>query len=215
MLIVAVTGGIASGKSVIAEVFRSRGALIDPADAAARALMSPGRPAWEAVIGRLGPDILAPDRTIDRKKLAGALFGDPDLRAFVDGVVHPLVQAERRETVARLEREGWTGIYVAESALIFEAGIERFFDRIVVAACVDAARVSRLAARDGLAPDEALRRIRAQMPDEKKRRRADYVIDTSGPMEETLAGAERVFTLLSEDAARKDRGEKLPPLNAR
>jgi len=215
MLIVALTGGIASGKSIIAEVFRSRGAVIDSADAAARELLRPGRPAWEAVVARLGPEILSPDRTIDRKKLAERLFRDPNVRAFLDGVVHPRVQAGRRETVARLEREGRARIYVAESALIFEAGVDGFFDRIVAAACDEAVRVARLAARDGLKTEEALRRIRAQWPDGEKRRRADYAIDTSGPMEETLAGAERVYALLAEDAARKDRGEKLVPFSVR
>ena len=215
MLIVALTGGIASGKAVIADVFRSRGAVVDSADASARALMAPGLPAWDAVTARLGRSILASDRTIDRKKLAEILFRDPDVRSFVNGVVHPLVQEARRETVARLEREGRTRIYVAESALIFEAGAHRFFDRIVAASCGEEIRAARLAARDGLAADDALRRLRAQMPADEKRRRADYVIDTSGPMEETLAGAERVFALLLEDAARKDRGEKLPPLTGR
>lgn len=212
MLIVALTGGIASGKSVIGEVFRSRGAVVDSADASARTLLAPGRPAWEAVVARLGPSILAADRTIDRKKLAEILFRDPEVRSFVNGTVHPLVQESRRETVAKLEHEGRTRIYVAESALIFEAGADRFFDRIVVASCDAGVRAARLAARDGLGIEEAVRRLRAQMPAAEKRRRADYVIDTSGPMEETLAGAERVFALLIEDAARKDRGAKLRPL---
>jgi dephospho-CoA kinase len=215
MLIVALTGGIASGKSVIAGIFRSRGAVVDSADATARALMEPGRPAWEAVVARLGTAVLSPDRTIDRKKLAEILFREPALRSFVNGIVHPLVQETRRATVARLEGEGRTRIYVAESALIYEAGADRFFDRIVVAACDEAARAERLAARDGLEPEEARRRIRTQMADGEKRRRADYVIDTSGPMEETLAGAERVFAFLAEDAARKGRGEKLGPLSGR
>ncbi len=213
MLIAALTGGIASGKSVIAEVFRSRGAFIDSADASARKLLSPGRPAWQAVVDRLGGEILAPDRTFDRKKLAERLFADPGVRAFVNGVVHPLVQAERVRTVSRLEAEGATSIYVAESALIFEAGVEGFFDRIVTAACGESVRVARLAERDGIAPDEALRRIRAQAPDKEKRRRADYVIDTSGSLEETRAGAGRVFARLVQDAARKAGGEKLPPLS--
>jgi dephospho-CoA kinase len=215
MLIVALTGGIAAGKTVIAEVFRSHGALIDPADASARSLLEPDRPAWRAVVGRLGPDILASDRTIDRRKLAGLLFRDPDLRAFIDGVVHPLVQAERRKTVDRLTREGRTRIYVAESALIFEAGVEDFFDRIVAAACTEETRAARLSARDGLAPEEALRRIRTQLPEEEKRRRADYAIDTSGPLEETLAGAERVFAFLAQDADLKDRLGALPSLTSR
>lgn len=215
MLIVALTGGIASGKSVIADVFRARGAEIDSADASARELMAPGRPAWEAVVGRLGPAILGADRTIDRKKLAEILFRDPEVRAFLDRTIHPLVQETRRGTVARLEREGRTDIYVAESALIFEAGVEGFFDRIVAASCEDAVRAARLAARDGLEPAEAARRIGAQLPDAENRRRADYVIDTSGPLEETLAAAGRVYVRLAEDAARKRRGEALEPLSVR
>ena len=215
MLTVALTGGIASGKSIIAEVFRSRGASLDPADATARELMAPGRPAWEAIVARLGSGILRPDRTINRKKLARTLFRDPEVRGFLDAVVHPLVQAERRKTVTRLESEGRTRIYVAESALIFEAGVAAFFDRIVAALCKESVQVERLVARDGIGLEDALRRVRAQWPHEEKKRRADYVIDTSGPVEETLAGAERVFALLLNDADRKDRGEKLRPLGAR
>jgi dephospho-CoA kinase len=215
MLIVALTGGIASGKSVVAEVFRSRGAHVDRADETARALMTPGRPAWESVVSRLGSAVLGPGRSIDRKKLAEAIFRDPGIRAFVDGVVHPLVQAERRATVARLEREGRTRIYVAESALVFEAGVAAFFDRIVVVSCPEETRIARLADRDGIGRAEAVGRIRSQMPDEEKKRLADYAVDTSGPMEETLAAAERVFSLLLDDAVRKDRGVRLVPLGAR
>jgi dephospho-CoA kinase len=215
MLTVALTGGIASGKSVIAEVFRSRGAFVDRADDAARRLMAPGRPAYEAVVDRLGPSILGPDRAIDRKSLAARLFTDAAARDFVDGVVHPRVQEERGRTVARLESEGVVRVYVAESALIFEAGAAGFFDRVVVADCPEAVRADRLAARDRLERIEALRRMRAQLSGKEKARRADYVVDTSGSVEETLAGAARVFALLLDDAGRKDRGERLPRLRAR
>jgi dephospho-CoA kinase len=215
MLIAALTGGIASGKSVIAEEFRSRGAFVDRADEAARSLMAPGRPAYETVIARFGPAILGPDRSIDRKAFAALLFSDPSARAFVDGVVHPLVREERRRTVARLESGSGPRVYVAESALIFEAGAAGFFDRVVVADCPEDIRTDRLAARDGLGRAEALRRVRAQLSGEVKAKRADYIIDTSGSLEETLAGAARVFALLLEDAGRKERGEKLPRFSAR
>ena len=216
MLTVALTGGIASGKSLVAGVFRAGGAHVDSADAAARELMAPGRPAWEAVVARLGPEVLAPeDGTIDRETLAAALFRDAGLRAWLNGIVHPLVQEERRKTVARLEEEGRTRIYVAESALIFEAGAAGFFDRVVVAACAEDVQVGRLAVRDGLDPAEALRRVRSQMPNDEKKRRADYVVETGGSASATLAGAARVFARLLEDAAGKEGGETLRPLNPR
>jgi dephospho-CoA kinase len=211
MLTVALTGGIASGKSIVAEVFRAHGCYVDSADAAARALMRPGRPAWKKVKAYFGADIFAPDRTIDRKKLAGIVFRDAAKREVLNAMTHPLVIAEQRRTVARLEKAGRTKIYVSEAALTMEAGFDVFFDKVVVVLCARAVQVARLMARDGLGRADAARRIAAQMPAGERKKRADYIIDTSGPLEETIAQAERIYVLLLKDEAaqRRRRGSSL------
>ncbi len=205
MLRVALTGGIASGKSVVAEVFHRRGCHLHSADRAARDLMSPAGAAYPAIIERFGGAILNSDRTIDRPALAAILFGDPEARRFINGVVHPRVVAAMRAEAARLEKEGTTPIFVSEAALTIEAGLTGEFDRIVIVFCDPEIQIARLMARDGLPRDAAVERIGAQMPAEKKIKFADYLIDTSGPLEETLARAEAVCTLLFEDARRNDR----------
>jgi dephospho-CoA kinase len=200
MLRVALTGGIGSGKSVIADVFRRRGCYLYIADFAAHNLMTPEERAYPPIVERFGGTILAPDRTIDRAALSAILFNDPEARRFVNGVVHPLVIAEMRAVAARLEHEGRTRIFVSESALTIEAGLADEFDRIVVVRCDPETQIARLMARDGLTRSAALARIGAQMPVEEKIKYADFVIDTSGPLEETLARAEAVCSLLFDEA---------------
>ena len=205
MLTVALTGGIASGKSVVAEVWRARGCYIDSADAAARALMRPGQPAWKKVKAYFGPDVLAPDQTIDRNKLARIVFRDAAMREALNAMTHPLVIAEQRRTIARLKKAGRTKIYVSEAALTIEAGFDVFFDKVVVVLCPRAVQISRLRTRDAISRAEAARRIAAQMPAEEKKKRADYVIDASGALEETIAQTERIYILLLEDEAAQRR----------
>lgn len=202
MLLVGLTGGIASGKSVIASVFERRGAFLHRADEEAHRLMAPGRPAWKAVVARFGEGILAPNRTIDRRALGRIVFADRTSRRELEGIIHPWVIAAMREETERLAAEGRFKIYVSEAALIFEAGWAGFFDRIVVAYCRPEIQVRRLMERDGIPREDALRRISAQQAAEEKRTLADYVIDTSDALEDTLARAEAVWAYLLQDAGR-------------
>jgi len=200
MLTVSLTGGIASGKSVVADVLRRRGCHIDKSDDVARELMAPGRPAWQAIVERFGASILAPGRTIDRKKLGAIVFSDAAARSFLDGLVHPLVMGKKRETIARLEAEGRVTIFVSEAALTIEAGFADFFDKVVVAYCPEEVQIERLMDRDGIGREDALRRIQAQMPADEKLEYADYVVDTSGTLEDTIAQAEELYEQLRLDA---------------
>ena len=199
VLTVALTGGIATGKSVVASVLRRRGFYVDSADLLARGLMSPGRKAWREITRRFGTSILNPDRTIDRPKLAAVIFGDEAERRFVNSVVHPLVLAEKRKTVRRLEKSGRAAIYVSEAALTLEAGFAAFYDRIVVTDCPRRLQVRRLMERSGLSLAEARKRVRAQLPRAARLRQADYVIDTSGTLERTIEQSEEVADRLTED----------------
>jgi dephospho-CoA kinase len=200
VLRVALTGGIACGKSVVAKILADKGCVVYSADEAAHDLMRPGRAAWKQVVARFGSSILRPDRTIDRSALGGIVFSDPAARRFLDRLVHPLVIADQVRAVRRLEREGRSRIFVVEAALTIEAGYAGLFDRIVVVRCGRPEQVKRLRRRDGISRAAALRKIGTQMPLREKLRHADYVIDASGPVETTVDETERVYAQLVRDA---------------
>jgi dephospho-CoA kinase len=200
------TGGIASGKSVVAGLLEEKGCFVHSADKASHELMSPGRPAWKKIVARFGRDILREDRTIDRARLGPAVFSDPAARRFLDRLIHPLVLAEQERIVRRLEREGRVRIFVSEAALTVEAGYARHFDRVVVVHCAKTEQVRRLRERDGISRAAALRKIGAQMPRKEKLRHADYAIDTTGPLAETVEQTEQVFARLFQDVEFKMMG---------
>jgi dephospho-CoA kinase len=197
------TGGIASGKSVVAGLLAEKGCFVHSADKAAHELMLPGRPAWKKIVARFGRDILREDRTIDRARLGPAVFSDPSARRFLDRLLHPLVLAEQERILRRLEHEGRVRIFISEAALTVEAGFARHFDRVVVVHCGKAEQVRRLRERDGIGRAAALRKIGAQMPREEKLRHADYAIDTTGSLAETIEQTERVCARLCQDAELK------------
>jgi dephospho-CoA kinase len=199
VLRVALTGGIACGKSVVAQILREKGCVVESADAVAREITSPGRPAWKKIVRRFGERVLHPDRTLDRSRLAAILFVDAEARAFLDRLIHPLVMRERKRTVARLEKEGRTRIYVSEAALTIEAGFASFYDRIVVVHCRESVQIGRLMERGGLDLAEARKRIASQMPQAEKLRFADYTIDTSGSLAETVEQTEVLYARLAMD----------------
>jgi dephospho-CoA kinase len=210
VLRVALTGGIACGKSVVAQIFREKGCFVQSADQLAREVMSPGRLAWRKIVSRFGEEILGPDRTIHRGRLGRIVFSDPDARRFLNALVHPLVMAERKRTVLRLEREGRVPIFVSEAALTIEAGFAPFYDKIVVVHCAPEVQVSRLVGRDGISPEAARLRIGSQMPSGEKLKHANYAIDTSGSLAETVEQAERVYASLFQDCELMRLSRRMP-----
>jgi dephospho-CoA kinase len=200
VLRVALTGGIACGKSVVVRILAAKGAYIFSADEAAHELMSPGQPAWKKIVARFGPSILGADRTIDRTRLGPIVFANPAARKFLDRLVHPLVLAQQEKTARRLEREGRVRLFVVEAALTVEAGFAKHFDRVVVVHCGRDEQVRRLCARDGIGRGAALRKIGTQMSTREKLRHADYDVDTSGSLAETVEQTERLYGRLVQDA---------------
>ncbi len=203
MLIVALTGGIATGKSVVAAVLKKRGCFIHSADRVAHDLIRPARPAWRAAVAYFGRGILNPDRRINRAKLGQIVFSNPAARKFLNQLIHPLVLQKKKETIRRLEKEGRHKIFVSEAALTIESGFAPFFDRIIVVDCSKRIQVRRLMQRDGISRQEALKRIHSQLPSARKLKSADYVIDTSGTLAETAAQTERIFRALLADFRKK------------
>jgi dephospho-CoA kinase len=206
MLIVALTGGIATGKSVVAGVLKRRGCRLHSSDKAAHDLIRPGQAGWEPIVTRFGRGILAADGTIDRPKLGALIFADPADRAFLNGLLHPLVFDITRTVLRRLEAEGRVKIFVNEAALTIEAGRAEFYDKIVVTYCPPEIQIQRLMDRDGIAREAAFRKIDAQMPAEEKLSCADYIVDTTGSLEDTVAQAENLYEdlLLDYEIKRQD-----------
>jgi len=199
MLTVALTGGIASGKSVIAQVFDELGCYIHHADLVAQELTEPEKPAWKSVVTHFGETILNPDKTINRFKLGEIVFSDNKERIFLNSIIHPLVFAKKKQVIQKLRKEGTYNIFISEAALTIEAGFADFFDRIIIAFCKKDTQVTRLMERDQVSRASALKKIQSQMDPEKKAQFADYRIDTSGIIQNTIEQTEIVFRNLMMD----------------
>jgi len=198
------TGGIASGKSAVGELFVKLGAHLILADAVAHWLMEPGRPVYEEVVRRFGRKILNPDGSISRPRLAEAAFGSaggaPPRVKELNEIVHPAVIEHENEWMEEIGQRDPHAIAIVEAALILEAGTANRFDRLIVVTCHPEQRVLRFARRLGISEDaaraEVTRRMAAQMPDEEKIKAADFVIDNSGSLDATEQQVQRVFAAL-------------------
>jgi len=204
LLKLGLTGGIASGKSAVGEMFVKLGAHLIQADAIAHWLMEPGRPVYEEVVRRFGPGILNADQTINRPKLAEAAFGKaggaaPRVKELND-IVHPAVVAHENEWMEEIGERDPNAVAIVEAALILEAGTADRFDRLIVVTCRPDQRVSRFAQRMGISEEaaraEVTRRMAAQIPDEEKIKAADFVIDNSGSLGATEKQVRQVFDQL-------------------
>jgi dephospho-CoA kinase len=182
---IGITGGLATGKSLVAGLLRERGAVTFSADEAARAVVAPGSPILRRIAATFGPEYLLPDGSLDRAKLGARVFDDPDARHTLESLTHPPILEHLRSQMDAARRAGPPDAVIAvEVPLLFEAGMEDWFDKVVVVACSERAQVARLAARDGLSAEEARRRIAAQMPLAEKIARADYVVWNEAAKEE-------------------------------
>jgi dephospho-CoA kinase len=191
---VALTGGIATGKSYVRERFERLGVPTSDADTFARAVVAPGTDGLAEVVRAFGPGILDSEGALDRRRLAAIVFQEAERRKELEAIVHPAV---RRATDAWFKHlEPTVQFAIADIPLLYETGRDRDFDAVIVTACVPATQLARLVARDGLAESEARLRIAAQLPIEEKIRRADYVIRTDGSFEETDRQVNEVFDKL-------------------
>jgi dephospho-CoA kinase len=202
MLRVGLTGGLASGKSTVAALFRELGAFHVDADEIAHDLVAAGGGAREEVAARFGARVVAADGSIDRKRLAAVVFSDPRALADLNAIVHPMVREEIARRIARHE-EGLDPAPMAlvDAALLVEAGFRRDLDALVVVSCRPETQILRAVARGGLSEEEARARIAAQAPAEAKLAAADFVIDNDGPIEETARRTREVWTALLDGAA--------------
>lgn len=194
MRVLGLTGGIGTGKSLVAGMIREAGIPVVDADRISREVLEPGTPAHAEVVGRFGPEIVDPSGRIDRKRLGGIVFSDPERRALLESIVLPRIRAGIDEALARLDSEGCPAAFV-EAAMILENRREGFFESILCVWCDLPTQLRRIMERDGVSREEAMRRISSQMDASEKARRSDRVIDNSGAPGETRA---RVEELLAE-----------------
>lgn len=187
---IGLTGGIASGKSTVAAMLRELSFDVIFADEISRMLLRPGEAALHETVREFGPDILGPDGTVDRKKLAAIVFATQAKLDRLNAIIHPRVEAEMLKRFAAWEREGRSVAFV-EAALLVEAGYTRNLDGLVVTWCRPEQQMERLIAR-GMSEQDARARIAAQMPVEEKLKLATYKVDCSGSIEETRRQVEEL-----------------------
>ncbi len=199
MLRVALTGGIASGKSYVLSRFAALGIPTVDADSLVHQALAAGEPTVARVVARFGRRVLAADGSVDRKVLAAQIFKDTKARSDLESILHPEVFRRIDEWFSALPAFE-VPVAVADIPLLFETHHEGLFDRIVVTMCDAAQQIERLKERNALTEEEARQRLAAQWPMEEKAQRAHYVIDTSGPFEETDKQVQRVLAALRSDA---------------
>ncbi len=201
-LLAGLTGGIATGKSTVAMMFRALGAVVIDADALAREVVEPGEPALAEIAREFGPAVVQADGRLDRKALGAIVFADADRRRRLEALTHPAIRERFLRQLANLEARGFRGVVLFDAPVMIESGNYKNMDRLVVVVTDEATQIARLTARDGCSGEEALRKIGSQMPLAEKARLADYVIDNSGDPAATEAQVRRVFDALASQLAR-------------
>jgi len=210
VLKVGLTGGIAVGKSVVGAMFRAQGADIIQADEIAHQLMQPDEAAYQEVVRHFSAEILNPDGSVNRARLAEEAFGAAGKPARVqelNQILHPAVIRRQEEWMEQVGQRDPQAIALVEAALILEAGVAGRFDRLVVVTCRPEQRVQRWAQRlkvdEETARREVTRRMTAQLPDEQKIRAADYVIDNSGSLDQTEHQVGTIYLKLRQEAEKR------------
>jgi dephospho-CoA kinase len=205
MLIVGLTGGVASGKTMLSQALKEEGAYIIDADQIAKELVQPQQPAWNEIIREFGEDILQEDGSIHRKKLAAQVFADSKKRKRLNQILHPRIKEEMDRRTQAIGQKDPEAIVVIDAPLIVELGDHREMDKLIVVISTQTQQVERLKERDGINPEEALKILSSQMPVEEKVKWADFVIRNEGSLEETKKRVKEVFQELKKVALQKKR----------
>jgi dephospho-CoA kinase len=205
LLKVGLTGGIATGKSLVGGMFAELGVHTIDADEIAHDLMRPGERVYDAVVQRFGQEILNSDGTVNRARLAELAFDQKRPRIYeLNSIVHPAVIERQQQWMESIQRREPDAIVMLEAALLLEAGLRRKFDRVIVVSCKPQQRIDRWEKRLNVdsetARREVTRRMMAQAPDEAKIQAADYVVDNSGTVEETRKQVQKIHEALLSQA---------------
>jgi dephospho-CoA kinase len=198
-MVLGITGGIASGKTTVAQAFQALGAVVVSADVLAREIVRPGTKALQQIAEYFGCQVLREDGTLNRQLMADMVFDDDQARMALNGITHPAIAALARTRLREAE-QGGAALVIYDAPLLFEVGADRQVDKVLVVKVDAEVQLARLMARDGINRQQALARIAAQMPQEEKVARADFVIDNSGTAKETQVQVRSLMERLSSGA---------------
>lgn len=200
-LLVGLTGGMGSGKSTVASMLAKCGANVIDADQICRQLVEPDKPAWKEIVDTFGPDILSPDRTLDRQRLANRVFKDLAAKASLESILHPRVFVEERRTFDAIKALEPDAVVVLDAALLIESGNYRNVDKVVVVSCPEEEQVRRVSGSGKFSVNETKERLRSQMPLTKKLKHADYVIPNESTLESLESQVRELYAELKRQAA--------------
>ena len=181
MIVVGLTGGVATGKTTVAKMFKQCGAAVIDADQLAHDVVKPGKPAWRAIVKLFGRTVINQDRSLDRQALGNIIFHNPNKRRQLERIIHPRVAREQQRLVRRIAKGKPHAVIIYEVPLLFEAGVDKRVDATIVVTADRDTQIARLKKRNGFSRAEAIRRIRSQMSLAKKIQRADHVLNGTFP----------------------------------
>lgn len=193
MLVVGLTGGIASGKSLVSKILKSLGAYIIDADIISRELVKPGLPAYNEIVKNFGREVLLEDGTINRSLLGNIIFKVPEKRKILNSILHPRIIDEAKRQIKEIGERHPNALIVFDAALLIETGAHQFVDMVILVYVNEEDQINRLLRRDGISRKEALYRIKSQLPVKEKRKFADYIIDASGSEEDVRQQVVEIF----------------------
>ncbi|MGN7859043.1 dephospho-CoA kinase [Microbacterium sp. 22303] len=200
MPLIALTGGIASGKSTIAARLAEHGAVVIDADRIVRDVQAPGSPVLARIAAEFGAEMIQPDGALDRARLGARVFGDAEALGRLNAIVHPAVKAESQRRFAAALAADPAAVVVYDVPLLVEARVDDPWDLIVVADAPASVREDRLVTERGLDRDEARKRIASQVPDERRREIADVLVDTASSLADTLRQTDELWQRLRTEA---------------
>ena len=209
MLIVGLTGGVASGKTTVSRVLKEEGAYIIDADQMARELVQPHTPTWKKLVTAFGKDILREDGSLHRKKLADKVFTNPRQRKLLNQILHPRMRKEMERRAKEIGQKDPEAVVVIDAPLLVELGDHRKMDKLIVVTSTQKQQIERLKERDGISTKEALRIFSSQMPVEDKVKLADFVIRNEGSLQETKKKTREVYKELKKVVAQTKKYEGL------
>lgn len=195
MIVVGLTGGICSGKSTVTAMFQRLGVTVIDADQVAHELVEPDQPLFETVASAFGREIVGADGRIDRRRLGAIVFADPKVRKRLEAILHPAIIEECERRIRQAVVSGAV-VCLLDAALLIESGWHARCDAVILVEASEAIRLDRLVESKGLSQDEAMLRIRSQMPQHEKRRHAHYVIENDGALEATERQVKAVWEQL-------------------
>jgi dephospho-CoA kinase len=193
MMHIGLTGGIGSGKSTVAAMFRKRGAYVEDYDELAHFVVEPGKPAWKDIVDYFGPSILKEDQTINRPLLGEIVFADVEKRRTLQSFIYPRLGEEYSRRLQEITEKDPHAIIMADVPLLIETGMKSMFEKIILVYATREQQLQRLTTRDKMNMEHALKRLDAQMPIDEKLKFADYVVHNSGSLAATEAEVDQIW----------------------